>query len=87
MWAAAHFQQLERVTVIGHQDFERGIVYGGVINLEGGQGFGVDENHRQCRDEVRLLSRGRRLGNVLNRKIDYQQEQTYQATVFKCICV
>lgn len=48
MRAAAHFEQFERVAVIGHQDFKRRVIHGRVINLQGGQGFRVDENHSQC---------------------------------------
>lgn len=51
---AAHFQQFEGVAVIGHQHFEGGVVHGRVIDLQGREGFGVDEDHRQSRDEVRL---------------------------------
>ena len=47
MRAAAHFQQFECVTVVGHQNFEGGVIYRRVIDLQGGQGFGVDKNHRQ----------------------------------------
>lgn len=53
----AHFQQSEGVAVIGHQDFEGGVIHGRVIDLQGRQGFGVDKDHRQSRDEVRLLTR------------------------------
>lgn len=47
MRATAHFQQLEGVTVIGHQDFEGGVIHRGVIDLQGGQRLGVDKNHSQ----------------------------------------
>lgn len=59
MRAAAHFQKLEGVAVIGHQDFEGGIVYGRVVDFQRGQRFGVDKNHRQSRDEMRLLKEKR----------------------------
>lgn len=54
MRAAAHFQQLESVAVVGHQDFEGGVIHRGVVDFQGGQRFGVDENNRQSGDEVRL---------------------------------
>lgn len=47
MRAAAHFQQFEGIAVIRHQDFEGGVIHRCVINLQGGQGFGVDKNHCQ----------------------------------------
>lgn len=53
----AHFQQSEGVAVIGNQDFEGGVIHGRVIDLQVRQGFGVDKDHRQSRDEVRLLTR------------------------------
>lgn len=56
---AAHFQQFEGVAVVGHQHFEGGVVHGRIIDLQGREGFGVDEDHRQSRDEVRLLKDGR----------------------------
>lgn len=59
MRATAHFQQFEGVAVIGHQDFKGGVIHWCVVNLQGGQGFGVDKNHRQSRDEVRLLNRAK----------------------------
>lgn len=60
MRTAAHFQQLQCVAVICHQDFERGIIHRGVIDLQRGQGFGVDKNYCQRRDEMRLLKREKR---------------------------
>lgn len=57
MRAAAHFQQFEGVAVIGHQDFEGGVIHRCVIDLQGGQGFGVDKDHCESGDEVRLLDR------------------------------
>lgn len=54
---AAHFQQFEGVAVIGNQDFEGGVIHRCVIDLQGRQGFGVDKDHRQSGDEVRLLTR------------------------------
>lgn len=53
----AHFQQFESVAVIGNQDFEGGVIHGRVIDLQGRQGFGVDKDHRQSGDEVRLVTR------------------------------
>lgn len=47
MRTTAHFQQFEGVTIIGHQDFKGGVIHWCVVNLQGGQGFGVDKNHRQ----------------------------------------
>lgn len=57
--ATAHFQQFESVAVIGHQNFERGVIHRRVIDLQGREGFGVDKDHRQSRDEVRLWTRAR----------------------------
>lgn len=68
MRAAAHFKQLERVAVVRHQDFEWGVVHRRVIDLQGGQGLGVDKNHRQSRDEVRLSN-------------EKQERETFSATI------
>lgn len=57
MRTTAHFQQFEGVAVIGNQDLEGGVIHGRVVDLQGGQGFGVDKDHRQSGDEVRLLIR------------------------------
>ena len=57
MRAAAHFEQPERITVVGHEDFERRVVYWRVVYLQRGQGFGVYKHNRQCRDKVRLKNK------------------------------
>lgn len=57
MRAAAHLQQLERIAVVGHEDFERGVIYRRVVYLQRGQGFGVYKHNRQCRDKVRLQNK------------------------------
>lgn len=59
MRTTAHFQQFEGVAVIGHQNFEGGVIHRRVIDLQAREGFGVDKDHRQSRDEVRLLTRAR----------------------------
>ena len=47
MGTTAHFQQFEGVTVIGHQDLEGWVIHRRVIDLQGGQGLGVDKNYCQ----------------------------------------
>ena len=47
MGTAAHLQQLQSVTVIGHQHLQRRVIHWRVINLQGGQGLGVDKHHSQ----------------------------------------
>lgn len=77
MRTTAHLEQLEGGAVVGHQDLEGGVVHRRVVNLQGGQGLGVDEDHRQRRGEVRLSSRAEDTDDQWSIADVRQPEQTF----------
>ena len=54
MRTAAHLQQLQGVAVVGDQHLQGRVVHWRIINLDGGQGLGVDKHNCQCRHKVSL---------------------------------
>lgn len=56
---AAHLQQLQGVTVVGNQNLQGRVVNWRIVNLDGGQGLGVDKHHCQRRHKVGLRSGAR----------------------------
>lgn len=60
MRTAAHLQQLQGVAVVGNQHLQGGVVHRRVVNLDGGQRFGVDEHDCQRGHKVGL-GRGKKM--------------------------
>lgn len=58
MRTAAHLQQLQGVAVVGNQDLQGRVVNWSIINLDGGQGLGVDKHDCQRRHKVGLRCQG-----------------------------
>lgn len=51
---AAHLQQLQGVAVVGNQHLQGRVIHRCVVNLDRGQGLGVDKHHCERRHKVGL---------------------------------